>query len=178
MKVFGSVFILLIKTSVVLACTCTNTSNISFEQQSKYLKDVKVIFYGEVVEIGESKKIVRKYKNGFSLTDTVQPVKYKVLKAWKGVESPEITVETDTLSSCRFVPPLGSKATIYVYENEKSETPFSINQCSVNRFNEEMLKREFGEGKTFEEPEREIQTTESSENFLSIIWQKIISVFS
>lgn len=178
MKILGSVFILLLKTSIVLACTCVNTANISDEQHSKYLKQFKAIFYGEVIEIGEVREVVRKYKNGFSLTDTVQPIKFKVLTAWKGVETAEITVETDALSSCKFVPNVGNEIMIYAYENKKSEIPFSVNYCSINKFDDEKMKREYGAGKTFEQEKKEIRTDANSENLLSTLWNKVISFFS
>lgn len=178
MKVFASLFIMLIESSLILACTCVNTMNISDEQHSKYLKDVKAIFYGEVTELKDVRQIVRKYKDGFTLTDTVQPVKFKVLTAWKGVESAEIIVETDASWSCKYIPEIGNKIMVYAYENKESQSSLSINYCSIGHFDDEKMKREYGEGKTFAEPQTEIRTSEEPENFFSFIWRKLISIFS
>lgn len=171
--------IVLVSISDSLACTCVNTSNISDEQHSKYLKKVKAIFYGEVISLGEKRQVTYKVKNraGNSydeITDVFQPITFRVLRAWKGVESPEITVEADAGSSCAFVPPIGSKLTIYAYENRAAKIEYSVNYCSVGVFDDKRMKGEYGEGR-FLQPE---ETKEISISFWSRLWNHLVSYFS
>ena len=105
MKPLFSILLLLSSFSAVFPCTCANTANISGNQHSKYLKEVKAIFYGEVVSLGE-KRIVGKLNEYQS---TFQTVKFKVFRAWKNVDNSEITVETEIESSCQFIPKIGNK---------------------------------------------------------------------
>ncbi|HEX8286632.1 MAG TPA: hypothetical protein VF556_01475 [Pyrinomonadaceae bacterium] len=175
MKILASIVILLFGISDGFACTCANMENISEADHSKYLKEVKAIFYGEVIEKGEKREITWSKAR---ITDGFQAIKFKVLRAWKGIENSEIIVETNISSSCQYNPEIGSKVMVYAYENKEAKIPLYINYCSIGKFNQQKMKREYGEGKVFEEPERQIPKNNSSENFVSMIWQKIISFFS
>lgn len=187
MKILVSILILLFSVSASLACMCINADGLSDAEHSKYLKKVKTIFYGEIVSLGEKHIVERKYRGGVTFEDTFQPVKFKVLRAWKGVEDAEVFLEADTESSCGFSPQLGSKIMVYAYESRDLQIPLYINQCSINenQFDEERMKREYGAGKVFEQTQIEqtqikqpLPQTENVESFWSGIWRKITSLFS
>ena len=172
MKILAVISIIFFSFSSILACTCVNTSNISDAQHSKYLKEVKAIFYGEVISLGEKRDV--EYTAAYQ--NTYQAVKFKVLRSWKGVDSPKVTVETEIKSNCMYIPDVGNRIMVYAYESKELKIPLLINYCSIGKFNDERMKREYGEGKVFEEPtpQQSNQQPEPQEGFWSWIWQKIV----
>lgn len=179
MKIFAAILFLFSGISTTFCCSCYNFTNISEAQHSKYLRNVKAIFYGEVISLGE-KRVIEQYPGKISsYSQTYQPVKFKVLRAWKGVESEEITVEADVDSSCQYIGAIDSKITVYAYEDANLKVPLYINYCSIGHFDDDKMKREYGEGKSFEEsPRLTPETTQTSKGFWSNVWSKIVSFFS
>lgn len=172
MRGFIIILVFLLSVSDSLACTCVNTTNISDKEHSGYLKKVKAIFYGEVVSLGEKREVSRRGRN-FEATDIFQPVKFRVLRAWKGVESAEITVETDAESSCRYVPSVGNRIMIYAYEDKPASIQYFVNYCSVGVFDDEKMKREYGEGTLMQPAENK----EISTGFWTRLWDQLVSYF-
>ena len=179
MKFFAAIFVLFSSISTTFCCTCYNFRNSSEVQQSKYLKNVKAIFYGEVVSLGE-KRVIEQYPGEISSYSQIyQPVKFKVLQAWKGVESVEITVEANVDSSCQYIAAIGDKTTFYAFEDSNLKVPLYISYCSTEHFDDEKMKRELGAGKLFEDsPQLIPETTQTTKGFWSNLWNKIVSLFS
>lgn len=179
MRILTSILFLLFGVTTAFACTCINTENLTNKEHSKYLKEVKAIFHGEVISLGEKRSIKKNFGNGIIIPITYQPVKFKVLRAWKGIETPEVFVEADVESSCSYIASVGSKVTVYAYENEDTKISLHINYCSVGHFDDEKMKREYGAGKVFEHPEVE-QTpqVENTKGFWAKLWKTVTSFFS
>jgi hypothetical protein len=179
MKILLSILFSLFSASAILGCTCANTKNITDEEHSKRLKQVKAIFYGEVISHGERRFVGNKYPSTPNTISTHLPIKFRVLRAWKGIDSEEVIVETEVSSSCGYVAEVGSKIMVYAYEDKKLNTPFEISQCSIEHFDDEKMKREYGEGKVFDNPKvSPIQLSENNESFWSNIWKTFTSLFS
>jgi hypothetical protein len=178
MKLLASILFLLFGIAPAFACTCINTVNMTDKEHSKYLKQVKAIFYGEVISLGE-KRIIEIYRRGdMSVSTSYQPVKLKVLRSWKGIESDEVFVETDTESSCGYIASVGSKVMIYAYENKDTKIPLHINYCSIGHFDDEKMKLEYGAGKVFEHPEAKcIPQIENTEGFWAKLLKTVASFF-
>lgn len=186
MKIIASILVLLFSVSASFACMCSYIKDASDVEHSRYLKKAEAIFHGEIISIGDRQVIERKYRGGMTSTEIYQPVKFKVLRAWKGVEEAQITVRADTESSCGFSPRLGSRITVYAYKNKDLKISLGINQCSINEteFDEEKMIHEYGAGKVFEQPPIEQppieppRQTEITEGFWSGVWRKLASFFS
>ena len=179
MKTFASILFLASGISTVFACMCFNIENITDAQHSKYLKQVKAVFYGEVISLNEKRIVEIKYPGNVNSSTTYQPVKFKVLQTWKGIETVEVFVETDVGSSCSYAASVGSKIMVYAYENKATEIPFYVNYCSVGHFDDEKMKREYGAGKVFEQPQVEqTQAAENAKGFWAKLLETITSFFS
>lgn len=177
---FGFLLLLpLVFYSTGFACTCTNKND--NKRHSEALKDVKAIFYGEAVSKGEEKTILKKYKDGVAIPFSFQPVRFKVLRYWKGIETEEVIIETEIGSSCGFNPEVGKSYMIYAYENSVVNA-LSANYCSVSGFYDDKMKREYGEGKSFPEATPQaspsIEQKNVSENFFLWLWKQILSFFA
>lgn len=178
MKFLNLVLILLTISPAAFACTCVNTKNYSDAEYSKMLKQVKAIFYGEVISLGGQRFVEENYGDNKTLKRSFQPVNFKVLRAWKGVDSNEITVETEASSSCKYLPAVGSRVIIYAYQNKNARKTLFINQCSAN-FDNDRMKRQLGEGKDFEQFQiQQTQQTENNESVLARFWKSIAAFFS
>ncbi len=130
MKILFSSLFLILSVSAAFACTCTNTANITYEEHSKYLKNVKAIFYGEVVSVGERNISELVSNQDTRFWDYYRPVKFKVFRAWKGIENTEITVLADLESSCKYPLKAGDKLMVYAFTSPIPNIPVSINYCS------------------------------------------------
>ncbi|MEJ7849466.1 MAG: hypothetical protein WKF92_15400 [Pyrinomonadaceae bacterium] len=177
MKILVSLLVLFFAFSPGFACSCVNTS-VPVKEHNKYLKNIEAIFDGEVVSVGEKRIVVRKYEGGFTLKDTVSPVKFKVFRIWKGFDQSEIIVETDVESSCRFIPAVGSRYTVYASKGLETDGPLSIGYCSIGKFDDAKMKIEYGEGKLMNQPTPIPRANEKTENFFSIVWNRIVSFFA
>jgi hypothetical protein len=182
MKILVSSLILFFSYNLASACVCINT-NSSDVQARNYLKSVKAIFYGEVVSISEKSTIDNNSNKNIDFWDGYHTVKFKVFRAWKGIDNSEVNVEADLESSCNCHLEVGSKVTVYAFENKELNIPFMMNYCSINHFDDEKMKREYGEGKVFEQftqltSQLSAAPNENSQGFWSSIWKKITSFFS
>lgn len=110
--------------------------------------------------------------------DSVRTVRFNVFRIWKGFYESEITVETNVESSCQFIPKIGERLMIYANEHTGSDIPFYIHYCSVGTFNDDKMKVTYGEGKLIEQSQVVTPINETTENFFSIVWKKIVSFFS
>ena len=173
-KIFVSIVLILLIPEFIFACTCTNTNNISDKEAEKQLKNYSAIFFGEVISIEEESTSSHDSKGYFA---GYKPVKFKVLQTWKGTESPEITVEADMESSCNAPVYVGDKVMIYAFENKEFSSRFLINSCSINHFDNEKMKKIYGEGKVIEHPTPSPTPSEPAEGFWSNLWKKITSFF-
>ena len=177
MKIVCAIFILIFNSSLAFSCTCIYARGLSDKEHSKYLKSVAAIFEGEVISLGEKRQITRKFGKGIVIEDTVQPIIFKVTRAWKGVDQPEIIVETDAASSCQFLPPIGAKIVIYAYPPREKSGALSINYCSTGVYDDEKMKREYGPGIVIEQPDA-ASTIEPRISMISMIWNRLVSLFS
>ena len=172
--VFAIIFLLLVFTPA-LACTCINARNLFAKEHNKYLDHVAAIFEGEVVSLGEPRSIGRELIGGHKVLETLQPVRFRVFRTWKGPEQSEITVETDAWSSCRLIPSIGDRAVVYAGTTGKAGSPLQINYCSIGKFDDRKMKVRYGPGRIVEQP-APLQSAETP-GILSVFWAKIVSLF-
>ncbi len=172
MKPLLSILFLLFFISPAFACTCMNMRNLTVKEHNKYLKEVSSIFEGEVMSLGEKRTVLRKYSEKLTLQETVQSVTFRVYRLWKGQEQTEVTVETDAESSCRFLPPVGSRVTVYAGRARDKTGFLSINQCSVGSFDDQKMRVKYGEGKVIEQQPLPDKDREP-ESFLSMVWTRV-----
>lgn len=106
-----------------------------------------------------------------------------MFRIWKGFDEPEITVDTDVSSSCSFVPTIGTKYTVYAGRSRGES--LTMNMCSVERFdnerlkkmNNELLKKKYGDGKVIER-KSVLETPNLPETLIiSMIWTRIVNFF-
>lgn len=182
MKTFAAVSIILANFGLVIACSCVKMDE---AQQTEALKNYAVIFQGEVISVGEDTVHCMKDERGKCL-ETAEGGKiveraskdftFKVEKYWKGIESETITIQT-RLDSCRWTFEKGEKIVLAAKENryEESKKPFLVDNCDWHLAKPELVKKVFGEGKTFAEKRKsEVNST----NLLTTVWQTIVSFFS
>ena len=98
-------------------------------------------------------------------------IKFTVLHAWKGIETNEITVKSSNPCGVKLF--VGESKIVYGYASENKNI-IDADCCNFGSFDDERMKREYGEGKIIEEP----SPVETSEGFWSELWQKIVSFFS
>lgn len=158
MKVFAAILILTFCFGSAFAHSCATFYNLDDKAHSEKLQKVAKIFYGEIISITETADF-----GNYS-------VKFKVIRAWKGIESNEITVKFS--NPCGTILAVGEKKMIYGYISD-SENLINVNCCNLGLFDDEKMKREYGEGKIIEQP----QPIETNEDFWSRLWRKIVSVF-
>ncbi len=169
--------------SAAFACTCV--VNLPEEEQIKAMEEVDTIFYGEVISIGEKRRAnregitVKETGQIFYRTEIVKPIKFKVLRFWKGEKAEEITVEANAHDSCQLNIEIGEKHLIYAGYKKVPNSVNYVNYCSPSRFEESILKKVYGDGEIVEEEKIEShEQTKIPDNFFSIIWLKLISFFS
>ena len=171
MKIIISILILLFSWSSYFAHNCSSYSQKSDEEYSKEMQKFDAIFYGEVVAISE----VIDERDAFN----ARRLEIRVLRSWKGVESERISLLYNRAYTTfeREIGSIGTKKIFYAYKRDNDSNLY-VDFCSFSSFDDERIKREYGEGKVLEQPKTEVQTNRESESFLTIIWQKIISFFS
>jgi hypothetical protein len=152
MKILASIFILFFSYGAAFGCTCANVSE---SQRIETVKNAKIVFLGEVVSISQPSRL--------NFVD----VEFKVIRAWKGVDSARVVFKTyDKSSSCSVNYQVGQTAYVLADGN-----PPQTNYCSSTLIDFNRISEALGEGKTFED----FETTES---FWSGIWRNIVSFFS
>lgn len=172
-KILFSILILCFTFNVAFAHSCASYSRSDDKEHSQRLKKIDAIFYGEVVSIGETRKNEDEFRYGS------QELKIKVLRVWKGIE----TNETQLLYTRAYttfeeeIGGIGTKKIFYAYKRA-DEASLHIDSCSFNAFDDERTKREFGEGKVFEEIQSQKIQQEVSQNVWSSIWKAITGFFS
>jgi hypothetical protein len=164
----ASLVIILLLQSAVLPCTCANTSGLKQIQQRKLIRDSEAIFYGEVIAVGEPRTVVYNSGNLYST-----PVTLRVIRSWKGVSRDEITIDTDTTSSCGLSPSVGRRLTLFPHRSKMSGQLFA-NLCSRNLLETEVLQRELGPGTEFSPA----KSTQTMSGFFARIWAALVSTFS
>jgi hypothetical protein len=174
MKVFGLILFLLFSHNLISACTCARLDE---KQSIESLKKTDAVFQGEVISISPPQ--TRKLKNSkgkIYYEEQYLNVEFKVLRAWKGVESETVIVESETDNwSCSLRYKVGQ--TDYVAANGK---PLKTNICGRAVIAPDRLAEIFGAEKVFESPtpEQSTRQTEPAQSFLSKIYNKIIYLFS
>ena len=162
MKILFCILVLLSSYSFAYALSCTTFSRLPDKEHGEKLKEVDIIFYGEVVSVADL---------GFQS----YLIKFTVLKVWKGDKTNEITVKyANPCSSSVF--PVGTKLMVYGYAL-KNEPFIDVNCCNFGLFDDDRMKLELGEGIDVEQPTPEAKQT-SEEGFWSVLWKTIISFFS
>jgi len=158
MKILASVLILFFGYSLAFAHSCITYSRLNYKEHSEKLQKVDKFFFGEIISITE-------------VENQTYLIKFKVIRAWKGIESNEITAKFG--NPCGIVLFVGEKRMVYGY-NLQNKNIIDVNCCNFDLFDGERMKCEYGEGKSIEEP----QPIETTESFWSVIWKKIVSFFS
>lgn len=174
MRIFAVVLFLLFSHNLASACTC---ARMDAKQSVEALRKTDAVFQGQVVSISAPQ--TRKLKTGkgkvYSEEQYVD-VEFKVFRAWQGVESETVIVESETDNrSCSLRYKIGQ--TDYVAANGK---PLKANICSRAVIDPDKLAEIFGAEKVFEPPKAEPSTlpNERLESFWSKVWNKIRSFFS
>lgn len=174
MRIFGIILFLLFSHNVISACTCARLDE---KQSIESLKKMDAVFQGKVVSISPPQ--TRKLKNSkgkIYYEEQYLNVEFKVLRAWKGVESETVIIESETDNwSCSLRYKVGQ--TDYVAANGK---PLKTNICSRASIAPDRLSEIFGAEKVFEAPtpEQSTRQTETAQSFWSKTWNKIIYFFS
>lgn len=148
--------------SISFACECV--INVPESEQIKGIKEADAIFYGEVISVANDNQI-----------ETTKPITFKILRTWKGTAAENITIEANANSSCRLTTEIGEKLLIFTGSAETKNSDNYLNYCSPDQFDKKILEKVYGNGKIVETKE---QMPETSVSFWSIVWQKIISIFS
>lgn len=174
MKILASILVLFFCCNLVLAHSCATYSRTSDEKHSQRLQKIDAIFFGEVIFVSEPMNNQDEFKHG------TQKLRIKVLQAWKGVETNDISdLYTRAYTSFeKEIGGIGTKKVFYAY-SRNDDPNLHIDFCSFSAFDDERMKREYGEGKVFENPQiQQIQQIENNESFWSRVWESIISFFS
>ena len=135
------------------------------------------VFYGEVVSIGEPfmKQWVNRKGEVYYEQQYVK-VKFKVFRAWKGIESETIIVENESdTSSCSLGYKVGQ--TDYVAASGK---PLRTHLCSRSNIDPEKFNEILGAEKVFAAPVSQPSTPQSEppQSFWAQIWNKFACFFS
>ncbi len=143
MKILASILILLFAYSSVLSCSCINFNE---AQRIENLKKTEVLFEGEVLSV--SQPYVVKLKNSKGVVyrkEYLVDVNFKVIRAWKGVDSPQITIQTYAKSdSCSIPYKVGMKPTVLA----NGKTP-RTDYCTAAIIDFNKIPEILGEGKVF-----------------------------
>lgn len=158
MKIFALILILFFCYSLTFAHSCATYSRLNDKEHNEKLQKVDKIFYGKIISMTEDE-----HQNYL--------IKFKVMRTWKGVESSEITAKFS--NPCGIPLLIGERKMVYGY-SLNDENVIDVNCCNFGMFDDERMKREYGEGKVIEEP----QQLETTESFWSWLWKKITSIFS
>jgi hypothetical protein len=174
MKIFGTILLLLFSHNLISACTCQRLDE---KARIEALRKMDAVFYGKVVSISEP--FTKKWVNSKGKVYYEQPyvkVKFKVFRAWKGVESDTVIVENESgTSSCSLGYKIGQ--TDYVAADGK---PLSTHLCSRSNIDPEKFNEIFGAEKVFQAPiaPQSTQENEPAQSFWSKMRSKIFSFFS
>ena len=146
-------------------------------KHSQELQKIDAIFYGEVISIGERINSKDEFRYGSQI------LKVKVLRAWKGVETNEVSVAYTRAYTTfeKEIGDIGTRKLFYAYRLE-DDFNLHISSCSFTLFDDEKMEREYGAGKVFEQSRIEQNTppeqAEKIENFWAKLWKTITSFFS
>lgn len=164
MKVVASFLLIIFSYNFVFSHTCSTYKNSDDSIHIQQLNQIDSIFLGEVISAKE-------------ISFSVYSVELKVLQIWKGVEKNKVTIKYSNpcTSDSQFPFAIGSKMMIYGYSIKDSEL-IDVNCCNLSLFDDERMKKIYGEGKIVEELNS--SQTESIESFWDNIWRKIKSFFS
>ncbi len=171
MKILASTLVLLFICNLAFAHSCLTWTSLNDEEHKNKLQEQYAIFYGEVISTEEPMKNQDEFKFGS------QVVKVKVLRIWKGIETNEISL-LYTRAYTNFseeIGGIGTKKIFYAWKRN-DDSNLHIDFCSFTLFDNERMKREFGEGKIIEEST--IEQSQVTESLWSMLWRKIVSVFS
>lgn len=167
-KIITSIFILIFSFNSVFPHSCITFKNLDDKEHAQKLDQVSAIFLGEVISSQE----VEMY---------VYIIELQVLRSWKGVKTTRVKIKyTDPCSyAIHGTFQKGARWMIYGYSIKDSEL-IDINCCNFGLFDDERMKKIYGEGKVIEQPQPSISPTpiEQTESFWSNLWKKIISFFS
>lgn len=163
MKIFASFLLIIFSYNFVFSHTCSTYKNFDDSIHTKQLNQTDTIFSGEVISAKE-------------ISFSVYLVELKVLQIWKGVEKNKVTIKySNPCTSDRQFPfATGSKMMIYGYSIKDSEW-IDVNCCNLSLFDDERMKKIYGERKIVEALES--QQSQTVESFWDTIWHKIISFF-
>lgn len=164
MKILASFLIIIFSYNFVFPHSCLTYKNSDDSVHTQKLNQTDAIFSGEVIFVNE-------------ISLSVYSVELKVLQIWKGVEKNKVTIKYSNpcTNNNQFPFEIGSKIMIYGYTIKDSEW-IDVNCCNLNLFDDESMKKVYGEGKIFEELNS--SQTESIESFWDYVWRKIKSFFS
>jgi len=165
---------LLFSHNLVSACSCMAMDE---KQSIEALKKMAAVFQGEVVSISPRQMRPLKTRKGkVYYEEQYVNVEFKVFRAWKGIESDKVIVESETNdSSCSLGYKVGQ--IVYVVANGK---PLATTMCNRGHIAPERFTEIFGAEKVFEEPviQQSTQQNEPAQNFWSKAWNNIVSFFS
>ncbi len=159
MKFFCLLVVLVFGFTTSYAHSCANLAGLPDKEHREKLDEIASIFYGEVVTTSD-------------LSSQSYRISFKVLRVWKGDTVNEITV--------RFSNPCGDPqiavgTKMMVYAHASGDGPMlEVNCCS--RFDDERMKRDFGEGIGIPQPTP--ADAKSEEGFFESLWKRIVSFFS
>jgi hypothetical protein len=161
-KIIYCIIVLLFCCSTNIAHSCATYKDHSDKDHSNELHKVDSIFDGEIVSaidpgVTENKLIT-----------------FKVLEVWKGEQKSQITVRYADLCSMGAPIPaeeiVGKKWLVYAYA-EKNEPLLYVNCCMHTLFDNERMKREYGEGIAITHPTPEEPIAKSNKS----LWVWIVS---
>lgn len=176
MKILFCIAFIISFFSASYACSCT--VNATEQGQIEDIKGMEIIFYGKVISVGEKeyvgkKRAIKFERDGelFYQNETVRQTKFKVLRAWKGIDTTEITVGANAWNSCSVNVEVGQKLFVYI-DNTNVFNPLNyIYHCSLDLFDKTLLKKVYGEGEIIKS--QNLRQDKISEFVLSIIRQFI-----
>jgi hypothetical protein len=154
MKIPLAILILFCTYNLASACSCKMPDD---ADKDKALQIASVVFQGKVVSTSPS---------WFSESSDIK-VRFRVSRAWKGVEASEIIVKTSAIAgTCGYS--FKEDSTYIVYAND--DPPWT-STCTMQLVDETRIRQSFGEGRVFEDSPAE------PENIFIWIWRKISPIF-
>lgn len=168
MKVGVLTLFFLLCANSIFGCTCTNKS------PDKYIEEAKAILIGKVVSIKHQTD--SRDEQGNMIIPPLSDAKVEVLKAWKGVENSEVTIQVYAGSTCNDIEE-GQTVLLFLYGDRMLQEG---GRCPRLKTTEADINKKLGEGKTFEKPAEQpkVSNNQVTEGFWTQVWQKMVSLFS
>jgi hypothetical protein len=176
-KILALISVLFFSCNSAFAHSCVTYSRSSDKEHNRELQKIDAIFCGEVISIGEPLKNKDESKYGSQI------LKIKVLRVWKGIETNEVSIAYTRAYTTfeKEIGDIGTTKLFYAYRLE-DDSKLHIDSCSFTLFDDEKMKREYGDGKVFEQSQIEQnireEQTENAESFWNELWKSITSFFS